>query len=203
MAYAVCGTRQHGARSNVFWRHVRHGHLSRHSACHYTAQTPRRLHFRRCPPLFPIQTWNVFDASATLNNQACTNNLCESWWKNGFSQLVGHDHPSVWLLIDTMRKDAVMDMTDIECDGRGQPPRRRVRKATRALQLSLQRICMARCDNQKTVAETPSAAGHTIRFAWQTRELCVTERTVACRHIAYTIEMFCKYMIFNISVFQL
>jgi len=33
--FAVCGTRQHGVGSNVFWRHVRHGHLSRHSACHY------------------------------------------------------------------------------------------------------------------------------------------------------------------------
>ena len=35
-----------------------------------TVQTPRRLHFRRCPPLVPIQTWNVFDA--LLNNQART-----------------------------------------------------------------------------------------------------------------------------------
>jgi len=66
------------------------------------------MRFRRCPPLFPIQTWNAFDV--TLNNQARTNNLCESW-NNGFSQLVGHDHPSVWLLIDVMRKDAVMAMT--------------------------------------------------------------------------------------------
>ena len=72
-----------------------------------TVQTPRRLRFRRCRPLLPIQIWNVFDA--TLNNQARTNNLCESW-NNGFSQLVGHDHPSVWLLIDAMRKDAVMAM---------------------------------------------------------------------------------------------
>ena len=126
-----------------------------------TAQTPRRLRFRRCPPLFRIQTWNVFDA--TLNNQARTNNLCESW-NYGFSQLVGQDHPSVWLLIDAMRKDAVMAMTDIERDGRGEPPRKRVKKATRALQLRLQRICVARRDNKKTVAQTLSAAGHTIRF---------------------------------------
>jgi len=33
-----------------------------------------------------------------------------------------------------------MAMTDIERDGRGEPPRKRVNKATRALQLRLQRI---------------------------------------------------------------
>jgi len=64
-----------------------------------------------------------------------------------------------------MRKDAVMAMTDIERDGRGEPPRKRVKKATRALQLRLRRTCVARCDNQKTVVQTLSAAGHTIRFA--------------------------------------
>jgi len=64
-----------------------------------------------------------------------------------------------------MRKDAVMAMTDTERDGRGEPPRKRVRKATRALQLRLQRICVARCDNKKTMVQTLSAAGHTIRFA--------------------------------------
>jgi len=79
----------------------------------------------------------------------------------------------------------------------------RFKKATRALQLHRQRICVARCNNQKTVVQTLSAAGHTIRFAWQTRELCMIERTVAYRHIAYVIEMFCKYMTFNTSVFQL
>ena len=57
-----------------------------------------------------------------------------------------------------MRKDAVMAMTDIERDGRGEPPRKRVKKATRALQLRLQRICVACCDNKKTVAQaTPFA----------------------------------------------
>jgi len=64
-----------------------------------------------------------------------------------------------------MRKDAVMATTDIERDGRGETPRKHVKKATRALQLRLQKICAARCDNQKTVAQTLSAAGHTIRFA--------------------------------------
>jgi len=76
-----------------------------------------------------------------------------------------HDNPSVWLLIDAMRKDAVMATTDIERDGRGEPPRKRVKEATRALQLRLQRICVARRDNQKTVEQTLSAADHTIRFA--------------------------------------
>jgi len=58
-----------------------------------------------------------------------------------------------------------MAMTDIERDGRAEPPRKRVKKATTALQLRLQRICVACCDNKKTVAQALSAAGHTIRFA--------------------------------------
>ena len=28
-------------------------------------------------PLYPVPTWNVFDA--TVNNEARTNNLCQSW----------------------------------------------------------------------------------------------------------------------------
>jgi len=46
-----------------------------------------------------------------------------------------------------------------------EPPRKRVKKATTALQLRLQRICVARRDNQKTVAQTLSGSGHTIRCA--------------------------------------
>jgi len=123
-----------------------------------TAQTPEATALQKMSSPIPNT-----DMDATLNNQARTNNLCESW-NNEFFQLVGHDHPSVWLLIDAMRQDDVMAITDIERDGRGEPPRKRVKKATRALQLRLQRICGARRDNQKTVAQTLSAAGHSIRF---------------------------------------
>ena len=60
------------------------------------------LRFRRRPALFPPQTWNVHDI--TLAGEDRTNNMCESW-NHGFSHLVGHNHPSLWNLIDAFRKD--------------------------------------------------------------------------------------------------
>lgn len=118
--------------------------------------------FRRSPPLFPVDTWNVFDA--TLMGQSRTNNLCESW-NSGFAKTVGHSHPSVWVLIDALRKDAVLAATDILRDAHGQPPKKRINRGTRVLQARLQRICTARRDNVKTIAETLNAAAHAIRFA--------------------------------------
>jgi len=107
----------------------------------------------------------LMSSSLGTRTTRLTQTTCANRGTTGSLKLVGHDHPSVWLLIDAMRKEAVVAMTDIERDDRLEPPLKRVKKATRALQLRVQRICVARRDNQKTVAQTLSAAGHTIRFA--------------------------------------
>ena len=52
-----------------------------------------RLRFRRTPPRFPPDVWNVHEA--TKVGEARTNNACESW-NNGFKYLVGHANPSLW-----------------------------------------------------------------------------------------------------------
>ena len=51
-----------------------------------------RMRFRRTPPRFELQMWNVHDA--TITDCARTNNICESW-NNGFRHLVGHSNPSL------------------------------------------------------------------------------------------------------------
>jgi len=116
---------------------------------------------RRVEPQFPPETWNVFDI--TLNVQDRTNNLCESW-NYGFSQLIGHNHPSVWVLLDGLQKDSILVSTALDQDALGQPPRKRVKQATRSLQNTLLNLCKARRDGSKSLQEQLSAVSHTIRY---------------------------------------
>ena len=60
------------------------------------------LRMRRVPPLYPPPLWNVNEV--TLKGESRTNNLCEAW-NRSFASLVGHAHPTVWALIETLRKD--------------------------------------------------------------------------------------------------
>ena len=85
------------------------------------------LRLRRNPPLFPADMWNVYEA--TLLTGVCTNNACESW-NNGFRQLVGRAHPSVWKAIESIQLDKAMTSTALVLFARGQPPAKRVRRET-------------------------------------------------------------------------
>jgi len=125
-------------------------------------QAPARTILRRTPPLYPVDTWNVHDA--TMSGEARTNNLCESW-NSGFARSVGHTHPSVWVLIGALRTDAALAETDILATARGQPPKKRLQRATISLQKRLRQICADRQTGKATVAGTLDAAAHTIRFA--------------------------------------
>jgi len=109
--------------------------------------------------LYPVDIWNVHET--TLLGRSCTNNLCESW-NNGLFQIVGHYQLSVWTL--TLCQDNAVAETEIAKSHLGQPPKKRVKHATIQLQERLQKICRDRATNVKSVAETLSAAAHTIRF---------------------------------------
>ncbi|KAG7159849.1 putative MULE transposase domain-containing protein 6, partial [Homarus americanus] len=89
------------------------------------------LRMRRIPPMFAPHLWNVHDA--TMNNNACTNNICERW-NNKFFNLVGHYHPSVWRVIEWFQREEATVSTIIQQDGVGNPPRRRVRRRYMQLQ---------------------------------------------------------------------
>jgi len=54
--------------------------------------------------------------------------------------------------------------TDILKDARGEPPRKRVKRATHDHQVRLQQLCVDRRDGRKTVKEVLRALGHSIRL---------------------------------------
>jgi hypothetical protein len=105
----------------------------------------------------------VFDA--TLASGPRTNNETEAW-NRAFAQQIGHSHPSmVCTLIDNMRKDNALVIAALEAESRDQPPKKRVKRASRDLQERLSNLCTARRDGTKTVIEVLKAVGHTIRFS--------------------------------------
>jgi len=116
---------------------------------------------RRVAPIFPPDTWNVYEV--TLNEQDRTNNLCEAW-NYGFAQLIEHNHPSVWVLLDGLRKDSILVSTAIEQDAQGQPPRKRLKHATKILKERLLNLCRGHQNGGKTMEELLSAVAHTIRY---------------------------------------
>lgn len=67
----------------------------------------------RCPRLEPLHVRilrchlipHVYQT--TINDEDRTNNLCESW-NRAFRQLVGYSHPTVWVAIQSIRKDAML-----------------------------------------------------------------------------------------------
>lgn len=80
------------------------------------------LRMRRIPPLFPPNEWNVHDASR--QNQSRTNNLCESW-NRSFNELVRYSHPTVWVPIECIRKDACIASTHLANNAVGRPLKKR------------------------------------------------------------------------------
>lgn len=109
------------------------------------------VRFRRSPPLFPPALWNV--PTATLTQQERTNNVCEGW-NNAFSNLEGHNHPSVWILLEALQQDQALAPTDLALEARGQPSSKRIKRATEQQQSRLYNLCCDRCDNIKTIEQT-------------------------------------------------
>ena len=71
----------------------------------------------RLPPMFALALWNVH--TATLNENARTNNVCESW-NNAFFHIVGHHHPSMWNSVAALQKQNSEDENFILQDSLGQ-----------------------------------------------------------------------------------
>ena len=90
-----------------------------------------QIRFRRIPPRFPPELWNVRDC--TTNDIDRTNNFCESW-NNGFGCSVGHNHPSLWQLITHLKEDEALVRMEILQTARGQPPSKRQQEGSKILQ---------------------------------------------------------------------
>ena len=114
----------------------------------YPDRTISPIRTRRKPPMFPPSIWNVH--TITLEGGSRTNNVCEGW-KNGFAKLVGHSHPTIWIVIDSIRKDQAQVAVLLLRDNLGEPPAKRVR---RQLQTNLQNMCVDHQDSTKLLAVT-------------------------------------------------
>ena len=120
------------------------------------------LRFRRVPPRFAPDTWNVHQATVTDGHR--TNNVCESW-NNGFKHLVGHKHPSIWTAINCLKKDSTLVQTENLQHQHGIQPAKRQRKKTVHHQKQMKELCNQLVEGQKTVSEFLCVVGQCIRLS--------------------------------------
>lgn len=74
---------------------------------------------RRMEPFFAIKLWNCFHRVA--EGIAKTNNALEGW-HHGFHHMLGGDHPTVWRLIDGLKKQQSLNELRITQYQSGQAP---------------------------------------------------------------------------------
>ncbi|XP_052259481.1 uncharacterized protein LOC127863853 [Dreissena polymorpha] len=108
------------------------------------------MRFRRTPPRFQLDIWNVH--AATVSGEARTNNLCEAW-NNAFQVLVGHQHPSLWTVVDCFMKDAAMVETEMYRVRNGEPSIKPKKKSTERYQRRLKTLCEQVASGEKSVFE--------------------------------------------------
>ena len=118
------------------------------------------VRFRRVPPLFDPAKWNVHDA--TLQGEPRTNNVSEGF-KNKFFSLVGHQHPSIWKLIECLKAETARVTGVLLQLERGIRPKKRTKRVYVELQTRLKNLCEDRVEGRKTVAEFLRAVSHNIR----------------------------------------
>ena len=117
---------------------------------------------RRTRPLFPPEVWNQH--AATLAGGSRTNNVSETW-NSMFKKLVGHKHPTVWSLIDGLRKDvAEVTKTLRQADLGDLPQRRPLRAALATLHRRQQQLAEDYIAGNLTLPGFLRKAGKNIRL---------------------------------------
>ena len=74
-----------------------------------------------------------------MSNTARTNNICEGW-NNGFANLVGQQQPSLWKLIENLRKEEARVHVRVVQDERGVRVHKRKRRVYEELQKRLKNL---------------------------------------------------------------
>jgi len=80
---------------------------------------------RRRAPLFPIEMWNTY--SATVENDARTNNSIEGWNKRFMSLMSAH-HPTFWKFVEVLRTEQGHTEFVLNQTIAGNPPNAKRRK---------------------------------------------------------------------------
>ena len=79
--------------------------------------------------------------------------------------LVGHSHPNIWNLLNTIQKEDVYSHTVIRLMQRGEVPRKRIRQGTLRHNQRLQSLTRDYATGNLDIEQHLRAAGHNIRFA--------------------------------------
>ncbi|KAH3776344.1 hypothetical protein DPMN_177766 [Dreissena polymorpha] len=119
------------------------------------------MRFRRTPPRFQLDTWNVH--TATVRGEARTNNLCVAW-NNAFQVLVGHQHPSLWTVVGCFMKDAAMVETEVLRVRNGEPSTKSKKKSTERYQRRLKTLCVQVESGENTVRDFFNVVGGLVRL---------------------------------------
>jgi len=103
------------------------------------------------------------------------NNVCEGW-NHAFTNMVGHHHPSLWIVLGMLQQDQALVATALLQDARCQPPAKRVKRAVDQQQQRLHKLCCDRPDSMNCVEATLCALGHCMpekraRMKWLAEEL--------------------------------
>ncbi|CAH0561756.1 unnamed protein product [Brassicogethes aeneus] len=115
---------------------------------------------RNIAPMFLPKIWNVHEA--TLSDENRTNNLTEGW-NNRFSNLVGQNHPSVWLLIKKMRMELAVDSAKLQ-NANLEPDVKRKRPSYQVLQERLKLLCQQYNNKVRDMKSFLNAISHNMRF---------------------------------------
>lgn len=89
---------------------------------------------------------------------------CEHLLHYRVKHLVGRDHPTIWQLIEVVKKEECYVKTQILQEQRGQPMVKRVRRTTKELQTRLKNLCQEYSAGNRQLDEFLTAIAHNIRF---------------------------------------
>ena len=100
------------------------------------------------PPMFAPDIWNVH--TVTIENCHGTNNSCEVW-NHGFHEILGHDHLSVWVAMEAIKKDQALVSIVLLQTAQGMSPQKRKKMKTETLQKILKQLCLDYTSKDKTL----------------------------------------------------
>jgi hypothetical protein len=114
----------------------------------------------RQPARFPATSWSIHDATVTGGDR--TNNFAEGW-NNRLQSFTGHQHPTIWRLIEGLQADAAEASSRILRHAVGNLSPKRQNRGTKAHQVRLQRLCADLAQGRRSVADFIRAIGHCVR----------------------------------------